>query len=112
MIGYTLAEDLGNILVFVSTILAVACVIAYQVKTRGAWNRSDVGRHLMSFMVSMAAVLILSAIRTIIVYGFKNDEPDWFYDLRIFVFASLPVVLARQLYIILTADRRDRDSRS
>ena len=105
MTSATVAQDIGNVLLIISMALAVACVVAYHIKTRGAWNASEVGRHLMVFMFSMAAVLIVSVIRVIIVSGFDSDEPSWFFDVRILIFASIPAVLAWRLYIILTADR-------
>lgn len=100
-------ELVGGGLLVVTTLLALACPVAYQVTTRGTWRRSDVGRHLMAFMASMAAVLALSSVRFVLVTVAGRDDPAWFVWIRLIVFVSVPIVLAGRLSIILDARRSD-----
>jgi hypothetical protein len=72
--------------------------VVYQITARW-WERED-GRHVMSFMFVIAAVLVLSVIR---VYVPGSADLLWFNVLRLVVFAFVPVVLGWRLVMLLRA---------
>jgi hypothetical protein len=91
---------IGNALIVLSAIEALAFVAMYSVVAR--WWRSEVGRNIMALMGVIAAVLVLSTIR--IIFG----DNSWFAWLRLGVFAGVPVVLARRLWLLWRVQVRDR----
>lgn len=98
----------GDVLVFVSAVLALACVAAYQGATGGGWRDSGDGWHVMSFMAAIAAVLSLAGARIIAVDVFHVPEPPWFFAMRVAVFSTVPLVFAWRLVMILAAWRKKR----
>jgi hypothetical protein len=99
-------QYIGDVLILITAGLGVACVVAYQVTTDGAWRLSEVGRHLMAFMGSLAAALSLSVLKAVVVDVLGHDDPVWFQVIRVLVFCTVPVVLAQRLHIIIST--RDR----
>lgn len=94
----------GNLLLVVTALLNTACVVAYGWTTHGGWRDSEVGRHLMAFMVSEATILDLGVVR--LCTGLLGlPDPAWFQLLRLAVFVTLPFVMGWRLRIILRAWR-------
>lgn len=96
-------QIVGNVLVIVSTLLALAIVVLYHLSS--PWRRSEAGRHLMTFTAVIAVVLLLTAIR--VVAGAGLDTP-WFQWVRTVVFVGVPIVLAWRLAILWRAQFRGR----
>jgi hypothetical protein len=95
----------GNVLVALSAGFAVAFVALYHLSS--PWWRSEAGRHVMSFMGIIGAVLILTLIR--IVAGAKVDAHwPWFTWLRVVVFAGVPGVIAWRLWMLWRLQYRGR----
>ncbi len=92
----------GNFMVVLTALLSIACVVAYQFTTGGAWKTTETGRHLMAFMCSEAAVMTLALLRQILV-SIGITDPSWFYLLRLVVFLSIPFVFAWRLRLIILA---------
>lgn len=95
----------GDGLIFISTGLIVACVIAYAWTTGDDWRGTNTGRHLMWFMTSLASVLVVWSIRLVAVDILGHVDPRWFYDIRLAVFATVPIVFAWRLAIIINVAR-------
>src|SRR3954452_844782 len=89
--GRTMVTLVGNILLILSTIPAVMSVVVY---TRVDWKASHLGRHVMSYMVVIAAVLVLSVIR---IFGFDSW---WFEWIRVGTYAGIPVVLWWRFFVV------------
>lgn len=90
-----IVQQSGDVLVFVSALVATASVVVHA-GVSPPWWRTHIGKHLMYYMASVAAVLDLSAIR--LVAGASLDTP-WFQIVRVVVFATVPVVLSWRLWI-------------
>lgn len=104
-----MTQAIGDALLVLSACLALACVVAYQVTTRGAWTRSETGRHLMAFMISLAAVTGLGSARVIAVDIFDTPDPVWFQAVRVAVFTSIPAMFAWRLQVIIRASRSETE---
>ena len=104
-------ELIGDWLVIGSAVLAVACPVAFQWTTRGAWRDTAIGWHLMSFMLAIAAVLVQAAIRLVCDDFLGVGDPVWFQRLRVAVFVSIPIVLAWRLVEILRPYRTPSERR-
>lgn len=98
-----IAVWVGNGLLYVTTALAVACIVYYHLSTEGAWRDSEVGWHLMVWMASFALVLFLTVLR--ITFGATFDTP-WFATLRLVAFATTPAVFVWRLRIMVRVRRR------
>lgn len=96
---------LGNILLFISALIATAFVLLYAVSAR--WWQSEEGRHLMSFNAVISAVLWLSVIRVWV--PIPPDTP-WFAVLRLVVFGLVPIVLGWRLYLLVKVQILRRDN--
>ena len=92
-------RTIGNVLIFASALPALASVAVY---ARVPWWRTMTGRHLMSYMSVIAAVLTLSCLRILI-----GDSPE-FVVIRLAVFAGVPLVMWSQLVLLLRAQRGGR----
>jgi hypothetical protein len=90
----------GNVLLILSAIPAVLSVLVY---TRVDWRATHLGRHVMSYMTVIAAVLVLGAIR---IFGF---ESWWFEWLRVIVYSGVPVVLWWRFFVVWKAQRDSGD---
>lgn len=86
-------QQIGDVLLFAAALIASASVVVHATVP---WWRSHVGKHLMCYMASVAAVLDLSAVR--VIAGASLDTP-WFQTTRLVVFASVPLVLGWRLLI-------------
>lgn len=98
------AVGIGSALLALTAAINTACVVAYGWTTRGGWRDSEMGRHLMCFMCSEAAILDLSVVR-MVAGGAGWPDPVWFRVLRLVVFVTLPVVMGWRLAIIVRAYR-------
>ncbi len=88
-------EGLGNTLLVLTAIPAALSVLAY---SRVPWWRTDIGRHLFSYMAIVAVLCWLGVIR--IVFG-----PPWFDALRTALFALFPIVTWWRLVLIVKEQR-------
>ena len=84
----------GTVLIHWAAAVGVASV---WVHTRVRWFDSEMGRHLMSYMAVIAAMLVLSCI--------VNDIGDswWFQLLRLVVFIGVPLVMTQRLWLQIKA---------
>jgi hypothetical protein len=89
---------IGDVLFVASAIPAVASVLVF---ARVPWWRTPLGRHLMSYMAVIAAVLGLGCLRLVI------GQPPAFEAIRTAVFALVPVVMWWRLIVLVQAQRRD-----
>jgi len=96
-------EDLfrlvGNALLCASAVIASTSVILH---LGVPWWRSEMGRHLLAYMLVMAAVLDLGVIKLII------GDSVGFAALRTVVFALVPAVMAWRVWLQIKARRLDR----
>lgn len=99
------AQFVSDGLLIVAAVEAAAAPVYYQWCTRGSWRYSETGWHLMAFMLSFAAVLVLSVLR--IAVGARLDVA-WFQVLRLGVFATVPVVYGWRLRVMWLAQREGR----
>ncbi|PRX95559.1 putative phage holin [Allonocardiopsis opalescens] len=90
----------GDLLVHTTTVLALACVIWHGLTAR--WWESEAGRHVMSFMASLAAVLVWVSIRNLI------GEFPGYEVIRLILFATVPAVFAHRLYLLVKRWRLQR----
>jgi len=82
----------GYVLVILTSLIAIELTIAYHRQTRGTWRDTVMGKHLMTFMAAIAAVVATWAIAVVIrILG--HETPGWFEWLRLAVFSSIPAVL-------------------
>lgn len=93
-------NTLGNILLILATIPAILSVVIY---TRVKWYRSKWGVHLMTYMVTMALVLILGIVRIFFA------EADWFYPLRAAVYVAMTVILWWRMAYIYEAYKESKN---
>jgi hypothetical protein len=78
---------------------AVVGTISVFVHSRVPWRRSEFGRHLMIYMVSIALVLDLGIIR--ILFG----DTWWFALIRLITFLAVPIAMSQRLWLQLKAQR-------
>lgn len=93
---------LSQTILSVSTLVAVLCPPLYLIVSKGTWRHSEVGRHLMAFMVGEALVLTLTWIAMVTVSFWELPDPAWFQWLRLgaFVVGVLGVLAWRLLLLI------------
>lgn len=96
-------QIVGNVLVAVTTVLAWAFVVLYA--AWAPWRRSEMGRHVMTYSLVIAAVLSLSMARMI---GGAGLDTPWFALTRLIVFIGVPVSLGWRIAILWRAQRRGR----
>jgi cytochrome bd-type quinol oxidase subunit 2 len=96
----------GTILSVITVGLGLTFAILYQIKTGGAWRKTEVGRHLMAFVLAPAAVLLLSLIR--VLFG-ANLDTLWFVVLRMIAFTFVPLVYAQRIWIFLKTQKEKDD---
>jgi hypothetical protein len=94
---------IGNVLVCLSAAIATTSVILH---ARVPWWRSEMGRHLMAYTATIAAVLDLAVIRMLI------GDSWWFALLRLVVFSLVPAVTAWRVWLQIKAHRDDRAERT
>ncbi len=95
------ASDFGTFLVYFSTFEALLFIVLYH--RLAAWWKSEAGRHVMSFMAIIAAVLVLSSLRALL--GASLDTP-WFQWLRVAVFVGVPVVIGWRIRLLIRAQMK------
>ncbi|WP_344897562.1 putative phage holin [Nonomuraea antimicrobica] len=96
-------ETAGSVLIAVSAVLAVAVVVLHHLVAD--WHKTESGRHVFAFEAALAASLTLWAIRLAV------PTWDWVLIARLIAFATLPVVLAWRIRIIVLIRRRSRRRR-
>lgn len=94
---------IGNALVILTTILAWAFCILYQILA--PWWRSELGRNVMVYGLVVAAVLSLTTVR--LLAGAAVETP-WFSVLRLIVFSGVPVAIGWRIVILLRIQRDKR----
>jgi F0F1-type ATP synthase assembly protein I len=95
---------IGEVALTIATFVAVLCPILYLIVSKGSWRGSEVGRHLVAFMIGEAFVLLLSwiAMLTVITYGWP--DPPWFKWVRLVAFiVGVLGVLVWRLVLLLRA---------
>lgn len=92
----TAVHVIGNVLIIITALGATLSVMVY---ARVPWSHLPMGRHLMCYMVVIAAVLDLSVLR--IMFG---DSPE-FQLVRLVVFVGMPVVVWWRLVLLVLAQR-------
>lgn len=97
----------GGVLLL-SLLIAAEWLVAYHRLTRGAWRRSSMGRHLMTFMAVIAAVAFAFAARVVWVNMLGNDDNVWFRAARLLVLMAVPVVLMWRRILLHQAQRERR----
>lgn len=55
-------RGLGNVLLVLTSIPLIAFPLCYHFATHGAWFRSWMGRHLMSFMGALCVVMVFALL--------------------------------------------------
>jgi hypothetical protein len=88
-----------DVAVIVSALEAVAFIVIYV--RRVDW-RDPMGRHIMAFISSLAAVLVLAVIRI-----FAADAA-WFAWTRTVVFLAVPITFGQRLFAVLHPERFSR----
>jgi len=85
------------------TIVAFGLTFAYlyHTRTHGAWRRSELGRHLMAFVVAPTAVLITAMIRI--------DE-IWWMMIQLIAYTTVPLVYLQRIRIFLRVQKESDDS--
>lgn len=91
----------GSVLLTAAAAIATTSVIVH---LRVRWWASQMGHHLLFYMLTVALVLDLGAIR----FVFSGAGVLWFELLRLAVFALVPLVLGQRLYLQLQARREAR----
>jgi hypothetical protein len=91
-------QGLGNILLILTAIPAVLSVLAY---ARVPWWRTEIGRHLFTYMAIVALLTLLGTVRIVF-------HPPWFDALRTVTFALFPAVTWWRLALIVREQRETR----
>ena len=90
-------QVVGNGEILWSALVGWASVVVY---ARVPWWHTQLGRHLMAFMVIVTSVLTLSSIRV-----FADVGAWWFPVLRVAVFTGVPLVMTQRLWLLIKAQR-------
>lgn len=85
-------------------IIALGLVFAYlyQTRTNGAWRRSELGRHLMAFVLAPTAVLIVAMIPI---------HQLWWFVIRLLAYSTVPLVYWQRIRIFLKVQKENDDTR-
>lgn len=92
----------GTVLSVITVLLGLLFAVLYEVKTGGAWRRTEMGRHLMAFVLAPTMTLTLALIRAI---GGADLDTLWFVLLRMCVFTAVPLVYAQRVLIFLKTQK-------
>jgi hypothetical protein len=68
----------------------------YHTRTNGKWRRSELGRHLMYFILAPTSVLIVALIRI---------HQIWWILFGLAVYTTVPVVYIQQIRIFLRVQK-------
>jgi hypothetical protein len=96
-------------LVVASTLIGAFWCVAYHVVSRGDWRRTEVGRHLMTFMITLSAVTATTSVRIVVVDWLGYAEPVWFHLVRLLVFAGVPVIYLWRWRLLFRPERADAE---
>jgi len=92
----------GTGFIYWAALVGVASVLVHL----RVWDRgSTMSTHLLFYMVSVSAVLVLSAIRNL------TGDSWWFQLLRLLTFMLVPIAMSQRLWLQVQAQRR-REPRS
>ena len=91
-------RDLGNVLLVVAAVALIAFPFCYHLTTRGAWARSMMGWHLMSFMG------VLGVVMTFAVLNFVFTLPTW---VRPLTWALIGAVAWWRLVLLFVVQHRE-----
>lgn len=99
------AQIVGNILLWLSAVPAVAAIVVYAFTNRPArgrvgWWQSSWGRHLFTYMATVGLVLGLAVLRSFI------GDSELFRDVRVASFASVTVALWWRFALVVQAARQ------
>ena len=97
-----LLATVGSVLLVYCAVVGTACVYVH---SRVDWRSTQMGRHVMWFMLALALTYDLGVVR--IFFG----DSDWFSLLRLVVFIALPVVTTQRLWLLIKAQRDTRKER-
>lgn len=89
----------GSLLLTWAGVVGTASVFVH---ARVAWRGTIMGRHLMSYMAIVAAVLDLGIIR------FLTGDSWWFQIIRLIVFIGVPLVMTQRLVLQIRAQHIER----
>lgn len=95
--------DIIVALVAIAAVEAWAFVVLYHFRTQGHWRDSRLGRHLMSFVAVVAALLTLALVSR--AWG----PLAWLVWVALGLYIALDYVIGRRVYLMLRATRGDRD---
>ena len=90
--------------VIASSILGAAFVVVYHLRTR--WWKSAIGRHMMSFMAGLTAIIALALIS-----NFYPEMPGRAL-LRILCWTLIPALFGWRLVILLRVKHYDENGNS
>jgi hypothetical protein len=97
------SQLVGNAVLILAALPALLFVILYG--TRSRWEDTALGRQTMAMTLVIALVLGLSIVRAYI------GESNWFYILRLIVFAMIVPTLWWRLFLLVKAQRQSRMDR-
>jgi cytochrome bd-type quinol oxidase subunit 2 len=97
----------GNLAALITVLEGLCFAYLYETRTNGAWRKTEMGRHLMWFVLAPTSVLLLALIR--VIFGASLDTL-WFVILRLVVFTSVPVVYFQRIWIFLKVQKESDDS--
>lgn len=97
---------IGNGLLHLSTVEAWLFIGMYHLSS--PWWKSEAGRHVMTFMGVIAAVLTLSSVRVATGAPPSAEPVTWVTWVRVLVFAGVPAVIGWRIAILWRAQFRGR----
>lgn len=89
---------LGNTLMLLAAMALILFPICYHLTTAGAWRKSPMGVHLMSFMGVLGMVMVFAVL------NFVMDLPSW---VRPFVWLCIAAVSWWRLVLLFVVQYRD-----
>jgi hypothetical protein len=97
---------IGNILIHLSTLEALAFVTLYHLNAR--WWKTEAGKYMMIWGVVVTMVLMLSSIS--LITGAGRAGATWFLILRTLTFAAVPIMLGWQLRLLYTLQKAGKEN--
>ncbi len=93
---YTVMAWYGLFITVAIVVFGLTFAYLYHTRTNGAWRRSELGRHLMAFVVVPTIVLILALIRI---------HEVWWILVRLAVYTCVPLVYLQRIRIFLRVQK-------
>lgn len=94
------ADMVGNVLVVALAVTSWTFLSYYFVRVR--WEATTIGRGLMAFMLIVALLMTLGAVRLVI------GELWWFVWVRLFLFLCVVALFAAALVLLVRTQRQAR----